>query len=431
MNVAIPLIMLLVGLASGLPIGFVLLISGFTGVYLMRGFTVAMQNLATMPYQATANYIYSIIPLFILTGQLAGAAGVSKRAYDAAYRWLGKLPGGLAMASVGACAIFAATSGSTVATAATVGKIAIPEMERFGYSSRLATGVVAAAGTLGAMIPPSGSMVIYAIVTEQPVGQLLMAGLLPGLMSALIYMAGIVIYARIRPHYAPRGKSFSWKEKLQPIPGGIIPVLILFTIIVIGIYSGVFTPSEAASFGALAAVIIALVMRARAKVMGQAFVDTGRVTAMIFLILIGGFFFSRYIVMTGIVGVVTIWLADLAVNRYVILVGFMLLYVFLGMWLDPISMLLITVPFVYPTIVAFGFSPIWFGVLYTKMLEVANVTPPVGVNVYVIKGIAPHVSLEDIFKGIGMFVVLDILTLAILIAFPAISLYLPETMIVR
>ena len=234
MHIAVPLTMLLVGLASGLPIGFVMLLSGFVGMCLMRGFAVGMQTLATMPYEATANYIYAVIPLFILTGQLAGAAGVSRRAYDAAYRWMGRLPGGLAIASVGACAAFAATSGSTVATAATVGRIAIPEMERFGYSSRLATGVVAAAGTLGTMIPPSTSMVIYGIVTEQPIGQLLMAGLIPGIISAFIYIAGIVIYAKVWPHNAPRGKSFSWKEKLEPMPKGMIPVAILFTIIVGG-----------------------------------------------------------------------------------------------------------------------------------------------------------------------------------------------------
>ena len=431
MHIAVPPTMLLVGLASGLPIGFVMLLSGFVGMCLMRGFAVGMQTLATMPYEATANYIYAVIPLFILTGQLAGAAGVSRRAYDAAYRWMGRLPGGLAIASVGACAAFAATSGSTVATAATVGRIAIPEMERFGYSSRVATGVVAAACTLGTMIPPSTSMVIYGIVTEQPIGPLLMAGLIPGIISAFIYIAGIVIYAKVWPHNAPRGKSFSWKEKLEPMPKGMIPVAILFTIIVGGIYAGVFTPSEAASFGAFAAIIIALVLRTKSRAMGHAFIDTGRVTAMIFLILIGGFFFSRYIVMTGMVGAVTIWLTDLTLNRYVILMGFMALYVFLGMWLDPISMLLITIPFVYPTIVELGFNPIWFGVLYTKMVEVANITPPVGVNVYIIKGIAPHVSLEDIFKGIGMFVIMDIFTLALLIAFPVLSLFLPETMMVK
>ena len=431
MHIAVPLTMLLVGLASGLPIGFVMLLCGFTGMLLMRGFAVGMQTLATMPYEATANYIYAVIPLFILTGQLAGAAGVSRSAYDAAYRWMGRLPGGLAIASVGACAAFAATSGSTVATAATVGRIAIPEMERFGYSARLATGVVAAAGTLGTMIPPSTSMVIYGIVAEQPIGQLLMAGLIPGIISAAIYIAGIVIYAKIWPRNAPRGKSFSWKEKLEPMPRGMIPVAILFTIIVVGIYAGIFTPSEAASFGVLAAVIIALVLKTKSRAMGHAFIDSGRVTAMIFMILIGGFFFSRYIVMTGMVGQVTIWLTDLTLNRYVILMGFMALYVFLGMWLDPISMLLITIPFVYPTIVQLGFNPIWFGVLYTKMVEVANITPPVGVNVYIIKGIAPHVPLEDIFKGIGMFVILDILTLALLIAFPILSLYLPETLVAR
>ena len=426
-SLVIPVALMFLLLAMGMPIGFVLLTIGFVGMCLLRPFPVALQTLSTMPYSATANYILAVIPLFILTGQLAGAAGVSKRAYDLAYSWLGRLPGGLAAASVGACAAFAATSGSTVATAATVGRIAIPEMERFGYDSGFARGVVAAGGCLGVMIPPSTSMVIYGVVTEQPVGYLLMAGLFPGILQTIIFMIGIACYALLRPKKAPRGEAFSWKDKIRLLPAAI-PIGLLFIIIVGGIYTGIFTPSEAGAYGAFAALIIAIVMGARAKELWTAFVDTGRVTAMVFLILMGGFLFSRYIVLTGTVGSVSIWLAELDVNRYIILMGIMLLYIVLGMFLDTISMLLVTIPFVFPAIVSLGFNPIWFGVIYTLQVEIGNITPPVGVNVYVIRGIAPHVSLEAIFKGIGMFVFLELMLMVILVAFPMISLWLPFKM---
>ena len=416
----------LVLLSMGMPIGFTMLLVGFLGLYLTRGGQVAYATLGLAPYSAAANAMLIVIPLFILSGQIAFASGISNDAYETAYRWLGKLKGGLAMATVAACAAFAATSGSSVATAATVGKIAIPQMRRFGYSDVFATGTVAAGGLLGIMIPPSITMVIYGIVTETSIGKLLISGVVPGILTALIFCLGIGVVAHFRPQMAPPGPSFSWKERFGSLYKGW-GIIALFLVICGGIYTGIFTASEAAAAGAFFALLLAIVRRTSLRALYESFGEGARTTAMIFMVLVGAAVFNQFITITGTATVISQFIGGLPLGKFGILALILFFYLPLGMFLDPISIMLVTLPITFAIVVkGLGFDAIWYGVIITKMMEIANITPPVGFNVYIIKGIAPEVPLYRIFQGAGMFVALELITLVILVLFPEISIWLPS-----
>ncbi|SLN71713.1 TRAP transporter large permease [Oceanibacterium hippocampi] len=411
----------------GLPIAFGLIVASIVGLMMLRGFPVSLSALSTMPYANVSDIGLAVIPLFILMGFLASKAGVSAKAYDVAYRLVGRLPGGLAISTVFACAAFAATSGSSVATSAAVGRIALSEMRRFRYADAISVGTVASAGLLGIMIPPSIMLVVYGIITQEDIGSLLLAGILPGILTAFIFCLGLFVIALWKPHLMPVShERFSWREKLSSIrhAWGIV---LLFTIIIGGIYTGIFTVTEAAGVGAVTALILAFCKRdvPFAEILGG-----GRqavsATAMIFLILIGAGLFSQYIALSGLATDFARMLTATDLNRYVILLLILLAYIPLGMFLEPISMCLITLPIVYPAVTALGFDPIWFGIIVVKMSELANITPPIGVNVFVIRGIAPDVPLGKVFQGASIFLVFEIITLAILIAFPAIATFLPE-----
>ena len=425
MEVALAIGLFLLMLVIGMPISFSLFFVGLLGITLTRGLPVAMSTLGSLPYSIAANALLIVVPMFILTGAIAFAAGISRDAYDLAYRWLGRLPGGLGMATVAACAAFAATSGSSVATAATVGKVALPEMKRFGYSDSLATGTVAAGGLLGIMIPPSITLVIYGIVTETSIGKLLIAGILPGLMTALIFILGVGAVALRRPELAPRGSGFPWSERLRSLYKGW-GVVVLFTVVIGGIYAGIFTASEAAAVGAAVALLMALLRRVGYRALRQSFLESAQTTAMIFLILVGASVFNQFITITGVARDVSTWITGLPLPTLAILLIVLAFYIPLGMFLDPISIMLITLPVIFPAIVRLGYDPIWFGVIITKMMEIAAITPPVGFNVYIIKGIAPEVPLHDIFKGAGIFVIFELITLGLLVAFPVIATFLPN-----
>ena len=418
------------GILVGLPVAFVLLIAAFAGLVALRGLPVAMTALSHMPYGKVTDLALMTIPLFILMGAFATQAGVSARAYQMANRFVGHLRGGLAMATVFACAAFAATSGSSVATSAAVGRIALKEMRRFGYDRSVSAGTIASAGLLGIMIPPSIMLVVYGIITQTDIGQLLVAGVLPGILTGLVFSVGLYLLARLRPDLMPTAdQRFSWRQRVSGLRDGW-GVAVLFGVIVGGIYSGLFTVTEAAAVGAVAAFLMVL---ARQGFQWRELLTSGREAAgscaMIFLILIGAGLLSQYIALSGLGRLLGGIVADSSLPAWVILAIILAAYIPLGMFLEPISLCLITLPIVFPTVTALGYDPVWFGIIVVKMSELANITPPLGVNVFVIKAVDPEMPISAVFRGAGFFVLLELVTLALLVALPEISLLLPQLML--
>jgi C4-dicarboxylate transporter DctM subunit len=423
------ILLLLVLLAIGLPIAFSLGISGIICVYMVAGWDTTYGFLSTTPFNTSASWLYVVLPLFILMGMLSYSAGINQDAFTIANYWLGRIKGGLAMATIGACSVFGATSGSSIAAAATMGKLAIPQMRRYRYSMELAAGCVAGGGTLSVMIPPSGILVIYGIITEESIGRLLIAGLLPGLLSALIYMLGIYILCSIRPNIAPSTDiRVSWKARLASLKNGYGAVLI-FGVVMGGIYTGIFTPTEAGAFGAAVAFVLLLMKsKKRFRSLTEGLTETAKVTCMFFTIVICAHFFTLGLTVSGIPKALVTYLIGLNMHPKLILIVLLFVYLPLGMFLDTVSLLFLTLPIMFPVVKAMGFSGIWFGILVTKLIEVSLITPPLGLNVYVIKGILPEVDTATIFKGCIPFLIMDILTLMILFLFPQIVLWLPSTM---
>ena len=428
--------------ALRVPIAFGMAIVGFIGMIFAvgwqegedfdfeRGWDAAFAYAAVEPFSFIASFPIVAVPLFLLMGYVAFHAGFTRDIYDTARVWMSRLHGGLAMASVAGCAMFAAVSGSSLATAAAMGKLAVPEMLRHKYDKGLATGVVAASGTLGSLIPPSILMILYGIFTEESVGQLLMAGLIPGILSALIYMAMVWIRARANPYFAPRGERSNWVEKITAIKG-TWSIIALFIIVMGGIYSGIVTPTEAAAAGAAGAWILGfLARRLNIEKSKNALIETARQSANIFALVLGAKIFVGFIALTGVAAELTIWAGHLDVPPLMILLSLSVIYIVLGTFMDPLGMMLLTLPVVTPVIQDLGYDLVWFGVIMVKFLEIGLITPPVGLNVYILKGVVGDaVPLETIFKGILWFLAMDIVTLAILIGFPEISLWLPSLLL--
>lgn len=425
--------------AIRIPIAFCMALVGFVGMIfaigwpedgemqLDRGFEAAWSYASFEPYSFIANFPIVAVPLFLMMGYVAFHAGFTRDIYYTARMWLSRLHGGLALASVAGCAMFAAVSGSSLATAAAMGKLAVPEMLRYKYDPGLASGVVAASGTLGSLIPPSILMILYGLFTEESVGQLLMAGLVPGILSALIYMAMVWVRARANPKLAPRAEAVTWGERIVSLKG-TWSIIALFIIVMGGIYTGVVTPTEAAAAGAAGAWLLAFLARRLDKEKCKlALLETAKQTANIFAIVLGAKLFVGFVALTGVAGSLTHWATSLDVAPVVILIALSTIYIILGTFMDPIGMMLLTLPVVTPVIEELGYDLVWFGVIMVKFLEIGLITPPVGLNVYILKGVVGDaVPLETIFKGIFWFLAMDIVTLAILIAFPQISLWLPQ-----
>ena len=422
------LFMLIVFLAIGLPIGISMGLVGFLGLFIMRG-DAAFATLYTIPYSSMASWSLSVVPMFLLMGYIAFYAGFTKDAYEAAYRWVGRLPGGVAIATLFGAAAFGACCGSSVAATAALGKIALPEMRKFNYSTRLASGVVAMGGTLAALIPPSILLVLYGIVTEQSVGKLLIAGIFPGLLSMTLFSLLVLARAVINPKLAPRGESSTIKERLLSLKNAI-GILLIFLFVIGGIYTGIFTPTEAGALGAFITLLLSLVMgRMRWGNFKEAVMESLRVTSSVFLIVLGAYIFIQFLAVSRMPIELSEWVASLPINRYLILIGIIIVYLFLGCFLDAIGLLLLTVPFIFPAIKALGFDPIWFGVLVVKLIEIGLLTPPVGIQTYVLKGVAPDIRLEDIFLGFLPFFMVDLfLVIGLLIIFPEIATFLPSMM---
>ncbi|MCA8929663.1 MAG: TRAP transporter large permease [Alphaproteobacteria bacterium] len=421
---------LLVMLGFGVHIGVALGLCGVLGTLLVIGFDAAIAQMATIPFSTTNSFTLAVIPLFILMGSLATQAGLTADLYRAAYNWLGRLPGGLAMATTLASAAFGAASGSTVVNAAVFTRMALPQMTAFGYDKRLSAGCIAASGTLASLIPPSILMVIYAILTEQSIAFLLMAGLLPGLLSGAMYMGAIYGIARVRPEMAPRAtEAISLRQKVQSL-SGVWGVALLFTLVIGGIYAGFFVPTYAGAVGAFGAFLIVLGKRRLDRGTTVATLkDAGVTTSVIFIIVIGGIIFARYLTYTGLVTEITDGLLALDLNKYAYLFAFALIYLVLGMLIDPIAIMVITLPVMFPILTGAGFDPIWLGVISIKLAEMSLMTPPVGLNVYVVRSASPiPLKLEEVFAGVMPFLAVDVVTLLLLIFIPDITLFLPTLM---
>jgi tripartite ATP-independent transporter DctM subunit len=420
--------LLFIFLALGVPIAFALGLSGVMALVAMRGFGTALNFMLSSPYSTISSWALVIIPLFMVMGHMAFHSGVTTDAYELGHKWLGRVNGGLAMATVFGCAAFAATSGSSLATAATMGKIAIPEMRRFGYRLELCVGCVAAGGTLGILIPPSGVLVIYGVITEQSIGKLLIGGFLPGLVSAVIYMSGIYFMARFLRMGGPIPGPTSWRDKIHAL-GRSAGVLVLFGIVMGGIYSGFFTAVEAAGFGAAAALLMLLIRsKKRLSDIRDSMKVTAKSTCMILTIFVGAAAFALDLTIAGIPQKLAAYLISLDVPPKLTILILLIPYIPLGMFLDPVSMMVLTLPIIFPVVEALGFSGIWFGILVTKLIEISLITPPVGLNLYVVKSTLPEVSLGRILIGCVPFLIMDFITLGIILFFPEITLFLPNMM---
>ncbi len=427
-GLAIALFLLLL-IFSRVPIAFALITSSIIGLLFLSDFPGLIYALQTIPFDRIATWSLLPIPLFIIMGNFAFVAGIAEKAFGAANKWLGWLPGGLGIAAIGACSLFAACSGSSVATAGVMGRTALPEMLKNKYDKRLATGIIASGGLLGIMIPPSVIFVIYGIATEQSIPRLLLAGVFPGLLTAFLFSVTILILATWKPEMTPGRSRATWKSKLSSTKD-VWGIAVLAAIIMGGMYTGIFTASEAAAVGALFGLLLA-VLKGRKAYQGiiEAFKGTTTTSSMIFFLIIGGGLMSFTISLGGVpqwfVGKIT----TLQVERIWVLIIIIGIYFLLGCFIDTISMMLITLPVVFPVITALKYDPIWFGVLVVKFVELGQITPPFGVNVYVIKGVSPpDVSLEDVFRGTFPFLIAEFVSLAILVAFPSISLWLPNAM---
>ncbi|AXS42221.1 TRAP transporter permease [Breoghania sp. L-A4] len=407
------------------PVGVAMGLVGIGGFAAIAGWGPALNLLAISPLRTVTDYNLSLIPMFILMGVLATNSGMSRELFRAGQAWLGRYKGGLALATIGACGGFAAICGSSVATAATMSKIALPEMRRFGYRDDVATGVIAAGGTLGILIPPSVVLAVYAFITEQDVGQLFIAGIVPGILAVIMYMATVrIAYGR----ELPAGEPVSLGDRFRSIQG-IWAVLLLFVAIIGGIYAGIVTPTEAAAAGAFLTALIG-VMRGRlnASSILHCLIEALRTTVAIFTVLIGALLFGYFLAITQTPQKITSILIAMDLGNYGTLLLILLFFVVLGCILDAMAMIILLVPIVFPVITQLGFDPIWFGVIIVMTVELGLITPPVGMNVFVINSIAPDTNLFGIFRGVMPFVLVDLLRLALLIAFPAIVLFLPHTM---
>jgi tripartite ATP-independent transporter DctM subunit len=425
----IGIVVMLVLLALRMPIGIAMLLVGISGFAWLNGVPAALSALGNAPYSYSTVYDLAVIPLFVLMGNCAAVSGMSRDLYAAAYAWLGHLRGGLASATIAACAGFAAVSGSSVASAVTMGRVCLPEMKRYKYDDGLATGTVAAGGTLGILIPPSTAFVIYAILTEQSIGKLLLAGFMPGVLLALLFVATIAIWTRFRPELGPPGDRASREERMRTlVQAG--PMVVIVAVSIGGIYLGFFTPGEAAAVGALLSFILAFWRRTITwESLSSILLETVKTTGFVFLILIGAFVFGPFLALSGLPEQLAKWLVSLDLQRYVVLTIIIFIYIGLGMFLEGFSILVLTLAIVIPIIEALHFDLIWFGVIMVIVLEMGLISPPVGINVFVVKGLVPDTPIGTIFRGILPFWAAMGVCIVLLVLFPQIALFIPNTMI--
>lgn len=412
-------------LFSGIPVGVSMGILSLVGMFFVAGPQSAVGLIQRVAYDTFASYDFSVVPLFLLMGEFCFHAGISSDLFSAAYKWIGNFRGGLALATVGACAVFAAVSGSSIAATATFSTVAVPEMKKYHYDSSLACGAVASGGTLAVMIPPSIIFVIYGIVTGQSIGKLLIAGLLPGIVLTLFFFAAVYLVCLRNPLMGPRGPRTTWKEKLVSLKNTWI-VLLLFVLVIGGMYVGIFSPSEAAGVGAFGAFAFALARRKLGWTNFKASLrETCRTGGMIFIIILGAMLLNYFLAVTRLPAVLSGTIIGMKLNPYAIIVIIVVIYVILGALMDEMGMILLTVPIFFPIVTSLGFDPIWFGVMVVIVCQMGMIAPPVGMTVFIVAGIIRDVPMSTVYRGIMPFLVADLCVTAILIAFPQIALWLP------
>jgi C4-dicarboxylate transporter DctM subunit len=409
-----------------IPIGFLMAIIGFVGFASIVSLDAAYKLVAKDFYTVFGSYNLTVIPLFVFMGQLAFHSGISRRLFDAAYKFIGFLPGGLAIATIFACAGFAAICGSTNATAATMAAATLPEMKRYNYKPGLATGVVAAGGSLGILIPPSVIFIVYGIMTEQSIGKLFMAGLLPGLLLTVLFIATILIWTTLNPELGPRGPRTTFKEKIESL-SGLVETIILFILVMGGLFGGIFTPTEAGAIGAFGTLVLSLVTKKlNWEGLKESLYETTRISAMIMVIVAGATVFGHFLAVSRIPYDIANWITSLNMPAVIVMMFIILVYLIGGCFIDSLALIMLTVPIFFPVVLKLGFDPLWFGVVIVMVTQIGVITPPVGVNVYVVSGVARDVPLETIFKGVIPLLIALIIGTLMLIPFPQLALYLPS-----
>jgi tripartite ATP-independent transporter DctM subunit len=428
---SLAIVAMLVFLSVGIPVGVAMATVGFLGMGLHAGWQTALTQIKTLPYNVTAEYGFAVMPMFIFMGTLAVTAGVAEEIFDVAYKWLGRLPGGMYLTTIAGQAAFGGISGSTVVDATVFTRTALPQMLRYGYPKSYAGACMVATGSFAAMIPPSITMVIYGIITEVSIGRMLIAGIVPGLVSAAFYAVAVVLAVRWRPHLGPPARvQVSWAERLAALRK-LWVMFLLFGVVMGGLYAGVFPPSGAGAAGAFGILVVAVARRRLGWAgFGQAARASAAITCVIFTIIVGGLLFSRLLVLVGFIDAFGPLVLSITRAPLGIILLFSSMYLVLGCLIDTTSMMIVTLPFVFPVIKQAGIDGIWFGVLLVKLVEIATMTPPVGLNLFAVAAAGRgQVSIEDLIRGIWPFLALEILILLVLIAFPALSTWLPSRML--
>ncbi|PKN28598.1 MAG: C4-dicarboxylate ABC transporter permease [Deltaproteobacteria bacterium HGW-Deltaproteobacteria-21] len=417
--------LLLVLFCLGMPVGFGMAVVGFCGYWYKVSFNAAISMVGADIWSTFSSYGLTVVPLYIFMGYLAFNSGIAERLYTAAYKWVGHWPGGLAIATIGADELFAAICGSNTATAATMGTVALPQMKKYNYDPRLSAGTVATGGTLGVVMPPSVVLIIIGLQTQQSIADLFLAGILPALLLGLLFVLTILTLCRVRPEFGPPGPRTTFREKMASIPG-IMEALAVFILVIGGLYAGIFTPTEAGSFGVLATFMVSVVTgKFTMKGLVSALKDTLWISCMCFFLITGATIFGRFLAVTRLPFAVADFAAQLPVSPYIILAVILLIYIIGGCIMDALGFLVITIPIFFPLGEALGFEPLWFSIILTMVTTLGAITPPVGVNIYVVKALAPDVRLGDIFKSVSFFVMASVAAMIILTIFPGIALILP------
>jgi tripartite ATP-independent transporter DctM subunit len=408
-------------------IGLAMALVGSLGILYLQGFKQAFGVMGTVPYETVAYYPMAALPLFVLMGVIVGNTSIGEDLYYAVYKWVGALRGGLASATVLACAVFASVTGSSATGTVLMGKVALPQMRKYKYDDAMASGCIASAGTMGILIPPSMGFILYGLLTEQSIGKLFMAGFLPGILLTLLMIFAITIITVFRPGAGPAGPKSTFKEKVVSLKR-IWHVMLLFLLVLGGIYGGIFTPTEAGAIGAFGAFVIVIITRQLTrKILMDILKESTTTSAMIFLVVVGAFIFMKFLGLSKLPFALVKIIEQLQMSKYVIFAGIILLYILLGMFLEIYSAVTFTIPIIYPVIVALGFDPIWFGVIIVLVIEMGLVTPPVGMNVFILSGMT-GIPLETIFRGIVPFFIAMVICVFLLTIFPDIALFLPRTM---
>lgn len=422
------LLVLLLLLFMGVPIAWGMLLVGIVGFSHLNSLEAALAMAAQIGFDTAMNYHFTVLPLFILMGNLVNASGLSKDLYRVAHAFIGHLRGGLAMATILACAAFSALCGSSMATTAAMGQVALPNMRRYGYDDRLASGSIAAGGTLGILIPPSVMLVVYGILTETDIGQLFAAGLLPGTVAIAMYLMTVMLLTWLRPALGRPGANVGWAERIQALKG-VMAIAVLFLVIMGGIYGGVFTPTEAAGIGVAATLLITLKRRGwQPRLYLSVAVAAARTTTIMFVLIIGALVFSNFLTVAGLPQALTDFIDRLDASPIGVILAICLVYLVLGCFLETMSMVLLTVPIFYPLVSSLGFDLVWFGIIVVVVSEISLITPPLGLNIFMIRNVIPDMKLRTIIRGVTPFVVTDILRLLLLVFFPWLVLVVPQSM---